>query len=203
MRALLPGLLLTFIGGSVLADDVIVGDPTSCHLKIEYEATEQMLHLRPISPTGAHCQITQLMVQAALYQAFDQRRGDPELKLIFLGRLADYYWLPNKVLMSAVDDSGPQGGWDRVTGHARGTNDNAYVAAVVEKMFSFFNDGTDHYSEDQRMFTNVLWEHGYTVVGVSVEKVLVDETEFFGEPAIPRGRYPCDALVHLRIKKVF
>src|SRR5690349_19163366 len=93
MRALIFAALLMTIGRTALSDeDIVIGDTTACHLRIEYEAKEQMLRLRPTIPVNADCEITPLMLQAGLYQALDRYR-DIDLKFIFLGRLESYHWL--------------------------------------------------------------------------------------------------------------
>jgi hypothetical protein len=199
VRILFLGLLLSFAGSTAFADDVIVGDPSACHLKIEYEAKEQMLHLRPTVPTDGSCDITPLMVQTALYQALDRQRGNPDLKLIFLGRLVDYPWLSNALRNYAMDNSGRLGFWNADTGRSVDGDDNAFVGYAIAWKFR----------GSMPPFGDVLAEHGYRVVGTSAEKVLVKPMTISAWPSFDSppqqdltGRFPFDALVHLRIAKV-
>nr|WP_298681900.1 hypothetical protein [uncultured Dongia sp.] len=199
MHRLLGGLLLTFIGSGAFADDVIVGDPASCHLRIEYEPKEQMLHLRPAIPTGATCEITPVMVQAGLYQALDRQRHNANLGLIFLGRVADYHWLSDDLIERSRCSSAQSGWWDGEKGQAIEGSNNAFVADVLE-------DELGHCESKRRVpaldaFGAVLAEHGYDMTGVSAEKVLLRDVPGSDEWPFAGGKFPYDALVHLRIKK--
>jgi hypothetical protein len=205
MRGLLGGLLLTFIGSVAFADDVIVGDPASCHLKIDYEAKEQMLHLRPKIPANGDCEISPLMVQAGLYQALDEQRNNPDLKLIFIGRLVDYPWLSRALTGHAANNSGRLGFWDAGTGHAFDGDDNQYVVDALTSQFGQALVGHPFLPA----FGDVLAEHGYRISGASAEKVLTRPITIPGWPKIGRpaepdfsGHFPYDALLHLRIQKV-
>ena len=199
LRALLLGAALNFIGGAAIADqDVVAGDVKACHLKIEYEAKEQMLHLRPIIPMGSACDITPLMVQTALYQALDNRRGKGSVRSIFLGRLVDYPWLSNALRNYAIDTSGRLGFWNADTGRSVDGDDNAFVAYAIAWKFG----------SSTPPFGDVLAEHGYRVVGTSAEKVLVKPMTITASSGIVsppqperKGRFPYDALLHLRIAK--
>jgi hypothetical protein len=203
MRGLLGGLLLSLISGAALADDpLIVGNPNSCHIKIDYEAGEQLLHLRPTVPAGAGCEITPLMLQVGLYQALGQHRSGV-VRSIFLGRLESYPWLSETLFERARFSSTGPGFWDETTGHpADGSSDNEYVADVLyEKVASkclFDVCRRPVFGEIKA----VLSELGYSLTGVSVEKVLKRHAPAVGgESMIPAGIFPFDALVHLRIGK--
>jgi hypothetical protein len=199
MRGLLGGLLLTLTGGVAFADEVIVGDPALCHLKIDYEAKEQMLHLRPAIPMGATCEITPVMAQAGLYQALDRQRHNPNLRLIFLGRVADYQWLSDDLIELSRCSSAQSGWWDGEKGQAIEGSNNAFVADLLE-------DELGHCESTRRVpalgaFGAVLAEHGYDMTGVSVEKVLLRDVSGSDEWPYAGGKFPYDALVHLRIRK--
>lgn len=201
-RTLFLGVMLSFIGSTALADDIIVGDPNACHLKVEYEAKEQMLHLRPVLPTGSDCEITPLMVQAGLYQALDRHR-DKSLRSIFLGRLESYPWMSEMLFYRARMNSMGQGFWDETQGHpADDSNDNQYVAAVLSGQIGSNCPGDACKRPILVDIEEVLAEQGYRLGGVSAEKVLKRYAPPSGDIApVPGGKFPYDALVHLRIAK--
>lgn len=203
MRALALGLLLGFIGGNALADEaLIVGNPDSCHIKVDYESQEQLLHLRPTVPAGAKCTITPLMLQVGLYQALDRHRDDV-LSSIFLGRLESYPWLSDTLFERARFNSMALGFWDETTGHpADGSNDNQYVAAVLSDVIGSKCPGDLCRRPILADIEQVLSEQGYRLGRVSVEKVLTRYAPASGDlMSIPAGHFPYDALVHLRIAK--
>jgi hypothetical protein len=201
MRAILLAALLSLIGGTAFADDdVIVGDPTACHLKIEYEAKEQMLHLRPAIPAGAGCTITPLMVQAGLYLALDRHGSNPALRSIFLGRLVNYPWLSDELSARARCNSDTLGFWDSEKGAAIENGNNAYVASVL--MDRIGRCRGERKAPMLDVFAEVLREKGYALTGASVEKVLMHYLPPSGDIAYsPGGKFPYDALTHLDIRK--
>jgi hypothetical protein len=203
MRAFLAVLALSCLGGTAVAEeDVIVGDPASCHIRVEYAAKEQMLHLRPKVLTGSDCKITPLMMQVGLYQALDRYR-DKNLKLIFLGRLESYPWLSDELFQRARFGSTGPGFWDETTGHpADVTSDNEYVAAVLYGQVASICPSEICARPMLADVAAVLAEQGYRLTGVSAEKVLVREAPPTGGVEwLPGGKFPVDALIHLDIAK--
>ena len=184
MRAVLLGLLLSFTGSAAFADDIVVGDPNSCHLRIEYEAKEQMFHLRPTVPTNADCEITPLMVQVGLNQAL---KGRPDVGRVFLGRLIGYAGMSRQLMRRANKDAR----WDSTTGKARDGNDNNLVAALLAD--------PNEIDDALMVVRDALAAQSYEITRVSVEKVLV--LCVFDNKTVPSGCHPSDALVYLRIAK--
>jgi hypothetical protein len=185
VRALLLGAALSFIGGAAIADqEVIVGDLKACHLKIEYEAKEQMLHLRPFSPGKDLCEVPLSVIGEGLNQAL---KGGQDVGLIFLGRLIGYEGMSRLLMLRASKDAR----WDRATGKARDGHDNSLVAALL----------ADPNEKDDALMVvrEALAAQSYEITRVSVEKVLV--LCVFDSKTVPSGCHPSDALVYLRIEK--
>ncbi|MDY0874466.1 hypothetical protein [Dongia rigui] len=194
MRAILLGALLSFVGGAAFADDdFIVGDPNACHLKIEYEAKEQMLHLRPQLPSGTDCHATSDLVEQGLDTALTRYSTLP-ISLIFLGRLEHYPWLSEDLTEKAIAMSGPSGRWDAIKGHARDGNDNDFVSKALFLRLPVSAVG-EFGERPLEPFVSVLAQLGYSVYAVSVEKVMLRSVT--GR----EGHYPYDALVHVRVDK--
>lgn len=194
MRAILLAALLSFVVGAAFADDdVIVGDANACHLKIEYEAKEQMLHLRPLLPNGTDCHATSDLVEQGLDAALIRYSKLP-ISLIFLGRLEHYPWLSEALTEKAIAMSGPEGRWDALEGHARDGNDNDFVSKVLFVRLPVPAVG-EFGERPLEPFVSVLAKHDYSVYTVSVEKVM--------SRSVPgrAGHYPYDALVHIPIEK--
>jgi len=186
MRAVFLGLLLSFLGGKAFADEfpIVVGDPASCHLEIDHEAREDMLHLRPRSPGNGLCEVPLSAIEEGLSQAMKRR---PDVGLIFLGRLIGYAGMSRQLMRRASKD--PR--WDSATGKARDGHDNNLVAALL---------ADPNRTDDALMVVReALAAQNYVITRVSVEKVLV--LCVFDSKVVPSGCHPSDALVHLRIAK--
>jgi hypothetical protein len=191
--------VLAMLGtGAASADEVpmkkVIKD---CDLRIEFEPREAMLHFRPSHPNGSECFLEPQVAEAGLREALDQRKDGAGPKLIFLGRLNQSHWLSDAVVLLAAYD---HFGWDRQSGRPRQGNLNAYLANLLmsDRPVPKVQDAAE--ADILWPLRGVLAGHGYVVTGVSVEKVFVGDVDFF-DGRTPSGRYPIDALVHLRITK--
>jgi hypothetical protein len=199
MRALLLGAAIAaaFVGYAVADEMGPYSDQSiSCAPAIEFEPQEQMLHLRHAKTVPADCPWSQASVAAELDVALAKQVSKPALRLVFLGRLENYAWLSTLLTEQAVAASGPTGAWLADKGHARGGNDNAFVAEILARHKPAPAVGGEGVGGLLMPFVWVLARYGYRIDGVSVEKVMSKEID--GRP----GKFPYDALVHLRIGKV-
>jgi hypothetical protein len=187
MRGFLGGVLLCLVAGVASADEypVIVGDPQGCHLEIDYEAREDMLRLRPRSPSNGRCEVPLSAIKEGLGEALKLK---PDIDLIFLGRLTAYAGMSRTLMHRANKD--PR--WDSVAGESRDGHVNNLVAALL---------ADPKKTDDALMFVReALAAKNFKITRVSVEKVLV--LCVFDSKTVPSGCHPSDALVHLRIAKV-
>lgn len=198
VRALVLGTAIAaaFVGYAV-ADEVnpYSDQSISCPPAIEFEPQEQMLHLRHANAMPADCSWSQASVAQALDAALTEQISNSALRAVFLGRLEDYAWLSTLLTEQAVAASGPTGTWLAGKGHARDGNDNAFVAEILARHKPAPAVDGEGVGGLLMPFVWVLARHGYKIDGVSVEKVMSKSID--GRP----GKFPYDALVHLRIAR--
>lgn len=119
-------------------------------------------------------------LQSALLAALASRKGEVSLSL---GRIVAYPWLSTALARQASSSRV----WDPEHGTARGTGDNAYVAAALRGMPEF----------------TVLFGR-WNIQSVSVEKVLrrrADELALAaGTPLPPASLLPYDAIVSVTLR---
>lgn len=110
--------------------------------------------------------------------------GEPPNSL-GLGRLVDYPWLSRHLAQASLK----RRDWNARTGRARGSDINRVVADILS--------APEPLARLQQAFAG----SGYTVVAVTVEKVLVGPArEVLGEPGLSRARVPYDAMIWLRLE---
>jgi hypothetical protein len=136
------------------------------------------------------------MLEEALDAALKQTKTSSEpqpLRLIFLGRVADYPWLSQG--LSDWAKQSPD--WDSVKGHAvaGGPSDNAVVANMLTQM-AMADQGALSF------LLTLLSRHGFRFSGASVEKVMAGPGGQYGTTPVVEPVLPYDALVHLRIGKI-
>ena len=197
MRALVLAGLLSFAGAAALAEESTIYFVARCAKVVaEYEPKENMLHIR--SKGSSNCSMDPESVEAALDKSLAQH---DDLKLIFLGRIQNYWWIKRKIVALAAEDDVPDGKWDGGTGKARGDGgNNAYLAHLFADPRKAPFAPTVEAADVLWPIRAVLDRHGYVVTGASVEKVittLVERPQGNGN----KRRLPTDALVHLRIAK--
>lgn len=161
------------LGGLIAA--TLLAQASPCGVAIE-QPEPGMLLVRPTcSPRHAE-------LHAALRAALGSREG--ELR-VSLGRLVAYPWLSSALARQASSSRV----WDPEHGTARGSTDNAYVAAALRGMPEF---------------TALFGE--WSIQAISVEKVLrkrADELPLAaGAPLPPQSMLPYDALVWVTLKKL-
>lgn len=153
----------------------LLAQAAPCVVAVEHPEPKLVV-LRPTCPPR-HSEL-----QAALRAALAARDG--ELRLA-LGRIAAYPWLSAALARQASSSRV----WDPEHGTARGSTDNAYVAAVLRGMPEF----------------TVLFGE-WSIQGVSVEKVLRkragDLPLAAGAPLPPESLLPYDAIVWVTLKRL-
>lgn len=154
-----------------------------CEVAFErFEETRTVLRLRPACPIGFAS--TQAAVRQILAQA-----GDAAAVTLAFGRIERYPWLSGALARQASSSRR----WDPATGrpHAvqgKAVHENAYVAAALRGMPEF----------------TALFER-WTVVGVSVEKVLVTRAAELslpaGAPVAPDAKLPYDVILWVTLAR--
>ncbi len=161
-----------------------------CELRVEVYDQWHTLRLRAFHPQATGCDIGRESILAILDEAFSKIRS-PQLEKSYtslsLGRLIDYPWMCQYLANAARTDSG----WDSRKGKPVAMDVNKYVASLLFR------------KELLAPIEAVLAKNGYSLTGVSVEKVLVGS--FHDVPLYQRemfqGRVPFDAQVWLRLEK--
>lgn len=116
---------------------------------------------------------------------------DPEInktdfKSLFIGRLIEYPWLSRYLVMHSLQHED----WDSEQGQYKGENINAFVAGILSSPGLL--------SQIQEPFAGT----GYTVTGVSVEKVLVGKADDIEWLEINTAKLaPYDVMVHFILEK--
>lgn len=105
---------------------------------------------------------------------------------VFLGRLVDYPWMVKKLVAIAADSAE----WDAKRGRAVMGHENPLIGRMLYRQGVLAREIT------------ILEKAGYTVTGVSVEKVLVGTAKNAPDytSAAQHGKLPFDAQVWLVIK---
>lgn len=161
-----------------------------CSLSVEANERWETFRLRAKHPEYKNCAFTKDQVIDALNAAF-RKTGSPNLEgtytSLFLGRLIEYPWLSQHLAITAYDDRR----WNKRKGKPTLENINKYVADLLFQ------------HEVISQFDSTLAGGGYTVAGVSVEKVLVgrfkDVPHYAGTSRT--GLIPFDAQVWFRLKR--
>jgi hypothetical protein len=203
-RLLLAASLLLWAGTASAEQPLLVANIIEdCDLKIEFEPRDAMLHFRAGQPNGEKCYVTPDRARSELRKILEQRKTAPAVKLIFLGRMDEYHWLADRVAKTAARN---ESGWDRKRGQPRSGALQTYLANLLIGQVTEGRMTEGPLTEDGSQaggildpLDDVLAQYGYAVTGASTEKVMVDEISY--SDGTPSGRYPVDALVHLRIAK--
>ena len=140
-------------------------------------------------PDTPECYTTKASVQKVLKAVFS--KTDPKLERVytslFLGRLIDYPWLCEYLAVYAYKD--PQ--WNKDKGKPMSMDLYKYVSAILSK------------KEIISQFEDASGDGGYTIMAVTLEKVLVghfSDVPLYQGKMLP-GKVPFDAVVWLRLEK--
>jgi hypothetical protein len=149
-----------------------------CEIAFErFEETRTILRLRPACPVGF------TSTRAAVRQVLEQA-GDASAITLSFGRIERYAWLSDSLARQASSSRR----WNAAAGRPVEGHENAYVAAALRGMPEF----------------TVLFE-GWTVAGVSVEKVLVRRAAELslpaGAPVAPGAKLPWDAILWVTLRR--
>jgi hypothetical protein len=149
-----------------------------CAIAFErFEETRTVLRLRPACPVGF------TSTQAAVRQVLEQAGDASEITLSF-GRIERYAWLSDSLARQASSSRR----WNAAAGRPVEGHENAYVAAALRGMPEF----------------TALFG-GWTVAGVSVEKVLVRRAAELslpaGAPVAPGAKLPWDAILWVTLRR--
>jgi hypothetical protein len=174
------------------ADDRVIAAAAAgeCTLRVEAAGNWPSLRLRVWHPQHTPCGVDSSAVLRVLEQAFaDLPSAAPGrvFTSLAIGRLIDYPWMARFLAESAAKDNR----WDADAGKPKGVHENRYVADILTR------------PEIVGPIEAVTRPHGYRVVGVSVEKVLIG-----GFDSVPgwegprrRGKVPFDAQTWFRLEK--
>jgi hypothetical protein len=177
-------LLLLLITRFIHADTTA---NNGCRPVISADRDWHVIIVRPHEDAFLVCTLTQTQLRdlvAAFLKAPENQQV--EYSSISLGRLVDHPWLSRYLARHALTYAG----WDKVKGRPR----SGYINRLVGDILS----APEVISQIQESFAG----SGYTVVGASVEKVLVtraNEIDWLDidEPVL----VPYDALTHFILKK--
>lgn len=185
----LLGLLLVLLATAGWAAETPLAtiDVAGCRLTAHADTRWQVLLIRP-QPVAESCRATLDALTTLTTDALNAsaRRSDALYRSISLGRLVAYPALSQDLARTAATD--PR--WHRRRGHARDGHDNRLVGLLLFELL--------------RPLTPTLARHGYRLIGVSVEKVLIAPAAELLPPAEakPKGRLPYDAQVWLRLERM-
>ncbi|WP_321495198.1 hypothetical protein [uncultured Desulfobacter sp.] len=161
-----------------------------CELRVEVNDQWHTMRLRAFHPLSTGCDIGRESMLPILDEAFSKIRSpqlDRSYASLYLGRLIDYPWMCQYLANAARTN----GGWDSRKGKPVAMDINKYVSSLLFR------------KELLAPIIDVLAKNGYSVTGVSVEKVLVGsfhDVPLYQEKMF-RGRVPFDAQVWLRLEK--
>ncbi|MBI4005389.1 MAG: hypothetical protein HY356_01865 [Gammaproteobacteria bacterium] len=182
-RYLLITLLFLF-SPSILAEETTNNE---CKPLVEINIEWQTLRIRPHENAFLNCTVSREqyneLIRGALENPADKQAN---FKSLFMGRLIDHPWISKFLAMQALDHEG----WDAEKGQPKAGDMNSFV----RKLLSF----PELLKQIQEPFIGT----GYTVIGASIEKVLVakaNEIKWLeiNEPVL----VPYDAMVHYILKK--
>jgi len=175
-----------------LASQIIPADEATdkaCKPVISASPRENIIIVRPHENAFLVCTLTQSQLHdliSVFLRAPENQQM--EFRSIFLGRLVDHPWLSKYLAQHALADAK----WDRKKG--RPVAGIGYINHFVRDVLST----PELLGLVQEPFT----DNGYTVVGASVEKVLVTKASDIdwleiNDPAL----VPYDALIHFTLAK--
>ena len=183
---------LLLASAAARADDRIISSTAAgeCTLQVEAAGNWPALRLRAVHPQCRACAAEPSAVLRVLELAFaDLPTAEPGrvFTSLALGRLVDYPWMARFLAESATNDSR----WDAAAGKPKGVHENRYVADILSR------------PEIVGPIEAVTRPHGYRVVGVSVEKVLIGGFENVPgwEGHRRRGKVPFDAQTWFRLER--
>ena len=158
-----------------------------CRPVIEADAEWKVIIVRPHENAFLVCTLTQAQLQDLIRSFLTQPENrQVEFKSIFFGRLVEHPWLSKYLAAHALAHDN----WDVVKGQPK----TGYINQLVRDILS----APDLLQQIQESFNG----SGYTVVGASVEKVLVARAnEIDWLELHESGFVPYDALTHFILKK--
>lgn len=163
----------------------VISEP--CDPVVEKNIKWQVIRVRPHTNDLQTCTLSQDRFQMLLHDAlygFDS--GQVEFKSLFLGRIIRYPWISDYLVNKSVQSDR----WDGEKGQPVSGDLNSYVRYILSM------------PELLQLVQSPLDGTGYRVVGVSVEKVLISNTDEIGWENSERSvKVPYDALLHFIIKK--
>ncbi len=158
----------------------------ACAPHIEEQARWGSASFRPHTDVFLECPVAETTYRSVVRQWLRGRGDDaPPIASLALGRAVGFPWISNYIASAAL--TSPL--WDAERGRVRSGGANALVASLLSD--------PGFLERLQAPFAG----SPYTVVGVSVEKVLVGETGGVASGAAPRGqRTPYDAQVWIVLR---
>ena len=170
-------IILTLFSGVVSAKDLSM-NVGECRLSFHVDDRWKSLGLRPWHPQHQPCSIDPKSVSKLLKNGLRKKPKNFELYTsLSIGRLIDYPWAVEYLAETALQDPS----WDVKRGRPRlGEYYNDYVKRILnaKSVIEPFQKG--------------LQSSGATIVGVSVEKVLLEKR--------PGGKLPIDAQVWFQLE---
>lgn len=178
--AILACLWLAWVGGGAQADT-----EATCLPHIEERTACRCATFRPHGDAFRACPVTEDSYRRVVGEWLRQRppAGGPPTSL-GLGRLVDYPWLSRHLAQASLK----RRDWNAGTGRPRGTDLNRLVADILS--------APEPLARLQQPFAG----SDYTVVAVTVEKVLVGPArKVLGDPGQRPAQVPYDAMTWLRL----
>jgi len=186
-------LLVFSLGGTIAFSQgqvIVSTNVGDCVLSVEANDHWHTLRLRAHHPQGRGCHIDKDAVVSILSAAFskaDAPKLEGSYSSLSFGRLIDFPWLSQYLAIAASRDKA----WDAKRGKPVAMAINHYVAQILSNR------------EVLTQIEQACTRGGYSIVRVSVEKVLVGslrEVPLY-QGAMEPGLFPYDATVWLRLNK--
>lgn len=187
------GSVFSLSAGIALSQEITIisFEVGECKLSVEADDKWHTLRLRAFDPSYKGCRIDRESMVTILEAAFAKTQP-PKLEGTYsslsIGRLIDYPWLSRYLASAAYGDRG----WNARKGKPASGDINGYVAKLLFK------------KELTEQLEKAFAKGGYSIAGVSVEKVLVGSFRNvpFYTGKISPGRVPFDAQVWFMLKKI-
>ena len=182
-RIILTTLLLLF-PLTILAEETTSNE---CHPVVEKELQWQTLRIRPHENELITCTLAQEQFNKLIRESLENSGNEQsDYHSLFMGRLVDHPWISKYLAVQALGTKD----WDAEKGRPKEGEINSFVRKLLTS--------PELLGQIQIPFT----ETGYTVIGASVEKVLVvkaNEIKWLdiNEPVL----VPYDAMVHFILEK--
>jgi hypothetical protein len=188
---LLLSIILFLLASDTICEEIYSFSIDSCTLSLERERKWETLTIRISHPQLKECTVPEKDFYTFLDNAFTNladKNDTVVYKSIFMGRIIKYPWMSRLLADSAVKDTS----WSNEKGKHGDLHTHQFVEGILNN-----KEILGHFNEKMAIT-------GYTVNGVSVEKVLISRGTMRNLPdwIDPAVRVPFDAMVWFKLEKL-